>query len=144
MGGKKESNGLKSRHNHVIKRVLIVDDEKCILDLFKTIVAMSFSDMEIDVAQDGLQAVEWFKKKHHELLLMDIHMPNMDGISAYHKIHQLCQDEMCDMPGVIFCTGFAPPDKMRRILAENSNNGFLPKPISPDALIGAIKTSMAV
>ena len=124
------------------KRVLIVDDEECIVFLFKSILKSVFSDIKIDIARNGLQAVESFRSTQHELVLMDLHMPIMDGFSAYNKINQLCDSESWNMPPVIFCTGFAPSERMRCILDENPCNGYLPKPISADELVGAIKSSM--
>ena len=38
-------------------RILIVDDEECIVYLFRTILSASFGDLEIDVARNGMQAV---------------------------------------------------------------------------------------
>jgi CheY-like chemotaxis protein len=124
------------------QKVLIVDDEDSIVLLFRSILEFAFNDIEVDIARNGMQAVESFRSKQHGLLLMDLHMPIMDGFSAYDKINQLCASESWNMPSVIFCTGFAPSDKMRKVLDDNPCNGYLPKPISPDDLIGAIKSSM--
>ena len=80
------------------KRVLIVDDEECIVSLFQSILKSVFSDIKIDSAKNGLQAVESFQSNQHELLLMDLHMPIMDGFSAYNEINQLCDSENWEMP----------------------------------------------
>lgn len=124
------------------KKLLIVDDEYTIVSLFQTILQLVFSGVEIDIAENGLQAVESFRSKQHGILLMDLNMPVMDGFTAYNEIHQLCDSNNWDMPSVIFCTGFAPPDKMQKVLAENPKTEFLPKPISPDDLIGAVQSRL--
>lgn len=139
-----DNNFLNSESSFSGKRVLVVDDEDCIVYLFRTILEMEFSDIEVDVAHNGQQAVESFRTNHHELVLMDLHMPVMDGFSAYSEINELCDSEECNMPPVIFCTGFAPSDRMKSVLDENPCNGYLPKPISAAELIGAIKTSMKI
>ncbi len=138
----KDNNFLDNDSSFAGRKVLIVDDEDCIVFLFRTILEMEFSDIVVDIACDGMQAVESFRSNHHELVLMDLHMPIMDGFSAYNEINQLCDSENLNMPPVIFCTGFAPSERMRKVLDDNPCNGYLPKPISADELVGAIKSSM--
>lgn len=136
------NNFLDNQASFAGKKVLIVDDEECIVFLFRTILELEFNDIEVDIARNGLQAVESFQSKHHELVLMDLHMPIMDGFSAYNKIYEMCDSESRNMPPVIFCTGFAPSTRMKSVLEKNPSNGYLPKPISADELIDAIKLSM--
>ena len=124
-------------------RILIVDDEECIVYLFRTILNSSFADLEIDVARDGVQAVECFRANRPDLMLLDLHMPVMDGFSAYSEIEALCGRESWDLPSVVFCTGFAPPDKLRQVLTSHPSHGFLPKPVSPDELLDAIESRLS-
>ena len=124
-------------------RILIVDDEECIVYLFRTILSSSFGDLEIDVARNGMQAVESFRANRPDMLLLDLHMPIMDGFSAYNAIESLCAREGWHLPSVVFCTGFAPPDKLSAVLQSHPGHGFLPKPVSPDELVGAIEPRLS-
>ena len=47
------------------------------------------------------------------------------------------------MPAVVFCTGFAPPDKLRQVLDSHPDHGFLPKPVSPYELIEAVQPRLS-
>ena len=125
-------------------RILIVDDEECIVYLFRTILTLSFSNIDVDVARNGMQAIESFRENRPDLLLLDLHMPVMDGFSAYSQIESLCATESWDMPSVVFCTGFAPPEKLSQVLASHPDHGFLPKPVSPDELLEAVEPRLSV
>lgn len=124
------------------KKLLIVDDDDSIVSLFQAVLQLMFSDVKIDIARNGLQAVESFRSKQHGVVLMDLNMPVMGGFTAYNEIQQLCGLKSWRMPSVIFCTGFAPSDKMKKVLNNDPRSGYLPKPISPDELVDAVKSSL--
>lgn len=123
-------------------RVLIVDDEEPIVFLFRAILDSAFRGMKIDTVGDGAKAVACFLANRHDVLVMDLHMPVMDGLAAFREIEALCEGKKWVMPSVLFCTGFAPPDTLSRIIAGDSRHGYLPKPVSPDELIDAIQSRL--
>ena len=125
------------------ERVLIVDDEESIVFLFRAILDAALSSAAIDTAEDGAKAVDCFRARRHDVLLMDLHMPVMDGYSAFMEIEELCRGEKWEMPSVVFCTGFAPPDTLSRIIADDPRHCYLPKPVSPDTLIEAIRSRLS-
>ena len=63
-------------------KILIVDDNDKLRSIFKTIL----KDFEVFEAQNGLEAIEIYKKEKPDIILMDILMPEMDGIVATRKI----------------------------------------------------------
>ena len=67
-------------------RVLIVDDEDRIRDLVKQY--LKFEGFEYSEAANGQQAVELFQKEPCDLIVMDVMMPFMDGISALRMIRE--------------------------------------------------------
>ena len=87
-------------------RILITDDEAQIRTLFELIITMSFPDKKIDKASNGLEAVRLFQEHHHGLILMDLRMPEMDGLQAFHAIREISEKKGLRMPPVIFCTGY--------------------------------------
>jgi len=124
-------------------RVLIVDDEAPIQCLFSRILRSSDSDVETDVAGDGSEAVRRFEAGRQDVVLMDLHMPVMDGIAAYHAIESLCTERRWPMPAVVFCTGFAPPAVLGEILRRHPDHAFLPKPVSAEELLEAVLSRAA-
>lgn len=123
-------------------RILLVDDEDSIRRLFRVILSSSLPDCSVDLASNGLEAVQSFSKDHHSLLLMDLHMPIMDGQMAFNEIAALCALRDWQMPSVVFCTGFAPPDSVIEVVQSNQDHGLLLKPVSTDILIEAISSRL--
>ncbi len=120
-------------------RVLIVDDEPNILKLFKTLISISLTDIDVDLAVNGADAVDRFDEFHEAVILMDMHMPVMTGQRAFQKIEQMCREKKWAMPTVIFCTGYAPPEAVRRIVGNESRHRLLQKPVSAEQLVENVK-----
>ena len=68
-------------------RILIVDDHAVNLEIGAAL--LSLVGCEVDVAENGKQAVEQVQKGDYDLILMDIHMPLMDGLQATRAIKAL-------------------------------------------------------
>lgn len=71
--------------------VLLVEDV-----VFNRVIALEFLEglgLHVECAEDGLQALHRFKRKHYGLVLMDLHMPNMNGIEATRAIRQYEKEE---------------------------------------------------
>jgi two-component system, cell cycle sensor histidine kinase and response regulator CckA len=124
-------------------RVLIVDDERTILRLFEMILTSAFPEVKIDMANNGAEAVEKFGSGHHGVILMDLHMPVMDGQEAFGRIEKLCKEQHWEMPSVVFCTGFDPSDMARNAVLENPAHCLLSKPVSMQILVETVKSRLA-
>ncbi len=124
-------------------RLLIVDDETSIVRLFKVILSSALPETSIDTAFNGREAVENFENGRHGTLLMDLHMPVMDGREAFETIQNLCREKDWVMPSVVFCTGFAPPDWVRTALHANTSHQLLNKPVTGTVLVETIRKSLA-
>ena len=66
--------------------LLIVDDESRIRTLIRKYAA--FEGYEVEEAANGMQAVEMCRKKHYDLVIMDVMMPELDGFSAVREIRK--------------------------------------------------------
>lgn len=124
------------------RRLLIVDDERTIQRLFNMILSPALPGIKIDMASNGAEALDKFSSGHHGVVLMDLHMPVMDGHAAFTRIERLCQDRNWEMSPVVFCTGFAPPDTVMTIVNQDSKHCLLSKPVSGQTLIDAVKTRL--
>lgn len=119
--------------------ILIVDDEEGIRDLFKMIVTSYMPGVHCEEARDGAQALEAFRRGHHAVLIMDLQMPVMDGLTSFDRLNEFCRVSHHEMPSVIFCTGYAPPDTVTRIVHDNRRHALLRKPVRKDVLLDSIR-----
>lgn len=123
-------------------RILVVDDEKALVKLFRMILQLDLPENTVDVAMNGVEAVRCFSDFHHGVLLMDLHMPVMDGRVAFFEIEKLCRGRSWEMPSVVFCSGFAPPDAVNHVVESNPCHCLLSKPVSADLLVATIKSRL--
>jgi len=122
--------------------VLLVDDEKSILQLFRTILVTALPSCRVDTASNGAEAVGMFSRAHHKVVVMDLHMPVMDGHQAFLEIQRLCGEKQWEMPAVVFCTGFAPPDSLKGAIARDSRHFILTKPVTGDKLVETVSARL--
>jgi CheY-like chemotaxis protein len=125
-------------------RVLIVDDESAILDIFKRILEYGIPDCKIDLAINGAEGVATFKETHPKVLLMDLHMPVLDGEAAFVQINDICTENNWEMPSVVFCTGYDPSHELQNTIEGNPLHCVLRKPVSNDKLTETIKRHLAL
>lgn len=88
-----------------------------------------------DIAANGLEAIDALKRQPYDVILMDIHMPEMDGIQATHRI--LSEWDTTQRPRIIAMTANALQGDRERFLAEGMDD-YVSKPINPDALADAL------
>jgi CheY-like chemotaxis protein len=122
--------------------VLVVDDEKAIRSLFQMILSEELPGCRVDMASNGQEALDAFKALHHAVLLMDLHMPVMDGHRAFCEIERHCRAGNWEMPSFVFCTGFAPPDALLNAIDDSVNHCLLSKPVDTMTLVNAVRTRL--
>ena len=113
--------------------ILLVEDNK-----INQIVATKMLEekgLHVDVASNGLKAVEMVQKKQYALVLMDIQMPEMDGLQATQKIRS---DPKYKSLPIIALTANAMEEDKRQCL-EVGMNDLIAKPINPKVLFQAIR-----
>jgi CheY-like chemotaxis protein len=124
-------------------RILIVDDETSIVKLFKMLLEFDLPGRQIDTACNGAEAVEKFASGHHRVLIMDLHMPVMDGLHAFLNIETACRERSWEMPAVVFCTGYAPPDTVLKAVGEGGTHCLLQKPVTSETLVKTVASRLA-
>lgn len=122
--------------------VLIVDDEEAILRVFKTIINTSLPNVQVELARNGAEAVASFQQNQPRVILLDLHMPVMDGLTAFQKIAEICKTQNCKMPYVIFCTGYAPNQTVKALVANSNECCLLTKPVGVNKIVEAIKAKI--
>ena len=113
-------------------RVLVVDDEASIRDLLAKTLALA--EYDVDVAADGRSALERMRMYPYDLLIADLKMPGMDGLTVIREAKRY----KADLP-VIIITGFSTESSA--IEAVNLGvAGYLTKPFRvPQVLAAAAK-----
>jgi CheY-like chemotaxis protein len=94
----------------------------------------------VEVASNGLQAIDAFERRQFDLILMDCHMPVMDGYTATQKIRA------CGVSGryvpIIAMTADVVETQRERCIAAGMND-FLSKPVRRDVLSGMLEHWLA-
>jgi CheY-like chemotaxis protein/anti-sigma regulatory factor (Ser/Thr protein kinase) len=121
--------------------VLIVDDDAAVRDSFSRLLS-KMPGVDVRVAADGKEAVAAFSSRYASVVLMDIHMPGMDGFAAFSEIDAVCRTKGWEKPAVIFCTGYAPADPVRRTVADSPRHMLLMKPVMGGVLVDAVRARL--
>ena len=118
------------------KRILIVDDEPDINLLFKMILEEN-SEFMVHSFTDPLLALKNFKSNLYDLILVDIKMPEMDGLDFYREIRKI--DKNVRLCFVTASEKYYEPfrKEIYDILGENC---FIQKPIANEDLLRVINT----
>lgn len=95
------------------KRILVVDDSATIRELEKSILISA--GYEVDEAVDGVDALGKVRKNQYDLLVVDIQMPRMDGLTLTKRIKN--DERYADLPIIIVTTMEKEEDKQRGIAA---------------------------
>ncbi|MEO3754579.1 response regulator transcription factor [Streptomyces sp. B6B3] len=116
-------------------RVVVVDDEPMVCRFLRTILG-SAADVEVvDEAHDGTAGVEAVTRQRPDVVLMDLRMPGMDGLTAIERIA-----ELRDPPAVVVLTTFDADEYVLRALRAGAA-GFLVKSTPPEDLIGLVRVA---
>ena len=111
-------------------KILIAEDNQMNILLMRKLLAKW--NISPDFAANGSEAVEAFKIKDYDLILMDIHMPVMDGYEASIIIRNFTDKEKATVP-IIALTASVAMD-VRNKITDAGINDFVSKPFSPDEL----------
>ena len=116
-------------------KVLVIDDEPGIRDLLDTL--LSRKGYAVVLADGGRKGVELFRREHPDVVVLDLKMPEMDGMAVLHQIHQL-------KPGhpVIILTGAGLPEAEEQLRACDVS-AYVEKEFSLHRLGDALKRVLA-
>ncbi len=125
------------RQRYAGHRILIVDDEPINREV--ALMQLEFVDLVADTAEDGAEAVAMTQKNSYAAILMDMQMPELNGLEATQEIRQL--------PGyrdtaIIAMTANAFAEDKARCLAAGMTD-FLIKPFNPDELFTVLLRSLS-
>jgi DNA-binding NarL/FixJ family response regulator len=112
--------------------VVIADDQRLVRAGFRVILAGEADIRVIGEAADGVEAVHLVRTLEPAVVLMDVRMPNLDGLAAARQILTSCDSR------VLILTTFDADEYVYEALRMGAS-GFLLKDAPPDQLIGAVR-----
>ncbi len=116
-------------------RILVIDDESIVRMSCSR--ALSPEGYEVKAAQSGVEALKILEEEFFDLVLMDLKMPDIDGIEVLKKIK-----EKWPQTEVIIITGYQTVDTAVKSIKLGAFD-YIEKPFTPDALVAAVGNAMA-
>ncbi len=113
--------------------ILLAEDNK--INRTFAMALLSKAGHRIDVAENGVQAVDAVSRADYDVVLMDIQMPEMDGVQATKRIRQM-PPPRCDVP-IVALTAHALAGQREEYLAAGMDD-YLSKPVNSAALLGKL------
>ena len=120
----------------LVKTVLLVDDEKALMDSLKAGLRVFFPDIQFEAALNGSEALKIMQSRQIDLVVTDIRMPGMDG----YELLSMIRFASTDVP-VIAMSAFESPE-MKETLRDLGVLCFPEKPLSLQELVGAIQEGL--
>ncbi|MDC0253916.1 sigma-54 dependent transcriptional regulator [Bacteriovoracales bacterium] len=117
-----------------MQRVLVVDDDKVLQESVKQ--ALEFHHFKVDVADNGKEALGAVYRENYDLVVMDVNMPEMDGIEALGEIKKYDPSII-----VLILTAYSNVGDAVKVVKEGAYN-YLEKPISAENLVALIKRAL--
>lgn len=117
-------------------KILVVDDTAFMrLNIKKILEPLDYFILE---ASNGITAIEQYKTNHPDLVIMDITMPDMDGIEALKGIKAIDKNA-----NVIMCSAMGQQERIVEAI-ENGASNFIVKPFQNDKFFNAVKKALGI
>lgn len=118
------------------KKILVAEDSSVIQNLTRRI--LTIQQYDITSVKNGAQVIEELSKQKYDLVLLDIHMPIMDGMTCAQEIRSNDPGSNKDVP-IIAITGNAKNYSMEDFKNVGIND-YLPKPLNYDVMVEKVKS----
>lgn len=118
-----------------MKKVLVAEDSSVIQNLTKKI--LQFQNFDIKSVKNGKEVLKSMETETFDLILMDINMPQMDGMACIREIRSMSDKSKAEIP-VVAITGNAK-NYSEEDFSSAGFNDFLAKPLDFDKLVDTVK-----
>ncbi|MCG7446473.1 response regulator transcription factor [Corynebacterium sp. ACRPO] len=113
-------------------KILVVDDEQAVRESLRR--SLRFNGYEVLTANDGLEAVETVRAENPELLILDVMMPNMDGLEVCRSL----RSEGWDRPILVLTARDGVSDRVAGL--DAGADDYLPKPFALEELLARVRS----
>lgn len=116
------------------KNILVVDDDKAILESLKGV--LQSENYKVETTETGREAIEKTEARFYNLSLIDVKLPDIEGIELLTKMHRTTPRMM-----KIMITGY--PSQENAVKALNLGaDAFVIKPVEPEKLLKVVKEKL--
>jgi two-component system competent response regulator ComA len=116
-------------------KILLVDDHPSVMEGTKVLLEQE-TDMQVSLAQTGTMAMDILASQHVDVMLIDLHMPDISGIDLAKQILSIMPDTI-----VLIYTGFEFKDHFN-LMIDSGISGFVLKTANKEQLVTAIRCAM--
>ena len=113
-------------------KILVVDDEQPVRESLRR--SLRFNGYDVLTANDGLEAVEAVRSENPELLILDVMMPNMDGLEVCRTL----RSEGWDRPILVLTARDGVSDRVAGL--DAGTDDYLPKPFALEELLARVRS----
>lgn len=113
-------------------KILVVDDEQPVRESLRR--SLRFNGYDVLTANDGLEAVEAGRSENPELLILDVMMPNMDGLEVCRTL----RSEGWDRPILVLTARDGVSDRVAGL--DAGADDYLPKPFALEELLARVRS----
>jgi two-component system chemotaxis response regulator CheY len=121
-----------------VRDILVVDDSKVMRDMIVACLRPE-AEMTFTHAASGLEAIEKLSLKPHDLMVLDLNMPDIGGIEVLEFVRG--QDRLRGLPILVLTTRGDEASRERALGA--GANAFMTKPFAPDVLLAQVRALLA-
>ena len=118
------------------KNIVVIEDDKDVIDVLRYF--LEKEDYRVHVAQDGLSALDLVFKVQPNLILLDLALPKLDGISVCKKLK--ADQRLNDVPIIMITAKGEVGDKIEGL--ESGADDYVTKPFNPQELIARIRANL--
>jgi DNA-binding response OmpR family regulator len=118
------------------KSILVVEDEPVIATVCSR--TLSAEGFHVEIAVNGMVALEVLNQKEYDLCIIDIRTPSMNGMELYEHLEE---NHPAMTSRIIFTTGDVLSGNTK-VFLENTNRPYLPKPFTPDELRTIVRNAL--
>ncbi len=118
-------------------KVLVVDDDDVVRLSYERSLKAANSNVEVETALNGEDALKAMERKTFDVVLLDLRMPGMDGMTVLKSIKR-------DWPasGIVVITGYPTIESAKEAMRLGACD-YLAKPVSPAEIVNAATTAIA-